>query len=93
MNWIMEAGIALSMVALCGGFVAYLIMSKVFRWIKEMEGQEKSNQDLEKRIKDLEQRVMDMQEIILSIDEGIKHSQISVKESRIESSPLPVETA
>lgn len=93
MNWIMEAGLALSMVALCGGLMGYLIISKIMRTVKELESPKTDIKNLEKRVKDLEQRVTDMQEIILSIDEQIKQSQISVKKNRIESSPLPVETA
>lgn len=92
MNWITELGIALSLVVISGGFMAYLIISKVFRWIKEMEGHEKSNKDLEKRIKTLEQRLADMQEIMLSIDERLNHP-LDGKLDRMKPSQSPVETA
>ena len=92
MNWILEAGLAVSMVALCAGLMGYLIISKVMRTVKELESPKTDIKNLEKRVKNLEQRVTDMQEIVLSIDEHLNHSQ-DEKMNRIKPSQSPVETA
>ena len=74
MDWIIEAGIALSMVALTGGLMAFLVISTAFRKIKEIEAQKSDLTKLKDRLKELEQRVTDMQDVVLSVDEKLAHT-------------------